>query len=323
MISITGAAGFIGSNLAHFFARQGEKDLVLVDRNLSRDKARNLSGLASFTFKGHEIFLEELESGDLKPRAIFHLGACSDTTVKDWEYLKTLNLEYSKRLWIFCSKEGIPFIYASSAATYGDGSRGFSDKTHPRELRPLNLYGKSKNDFDIWALEQEAKGFSPPRWAGLKFFNVYGPREAHKKRMASVAFHGWNQIKETGEIRLFKSTVPDLPDGGQMRDFVFVEDCVSHMVWLWRNSKESGIFNSGTGTPRTFNDLAKAIFAAMELEPRITYFHMPEDLKGKYQNYTRAEMDKLKEAGFPGRPTPLEEGVRKYVNWLEATGGGK
>ncbi len=319
MIAVTGAAGFIGSNLAHRLAGEGVEDLLLVDRDLPESKVIHLAGLASFRFLGHRAFLEALEAGRVKPEAIFHLGACSDTTMQDWDFLKRNNLEYTRSLWNWCAREGRPLIYASSAATYGDGSRGFSDETPPWDLQPLNLYGKSKNEFDAWALrEAEAGRPRPPAWAGVKFFNVYGPRESHKGRMASVVFHAYNQVLATGKVRLFRSTRPDLPDGGQMRDFVYVEDCLDHMLWLWKRPGTQGLFNSGTGTARTFNDLAAAVFAALGREPVIEYFDMPPDLAGRYQNFTRAEMEKIRKAGFRGSPTSLEEGVRRYVEWMEA-----
>ena len=324
MIAITGAAGFIGSNLAHRLAGEGVEDLLLVDRDLPEAKAVHLAGLGSFRYMGHERFLRALEKGEAEPEVIFHLGACSDTTIQDWEYLKRNNLEYTRSLWKWCAQAGRPFVYASSAATYGDGSRGFSDETPPWELEPLNLYGRSKNDFDAWALRESLAGRpEPPSWAGLKFFNVYGPRESHKGRMASVVFHAYNQVLSAGKVRLFKSTRPDLPDGGQMRDFVFVEDCLDHMLWLWRKGGVKGLFNSGTGRARTFNDLAGAVFAALGRDPVIEYFDMPADLAGRYQNYTQAEMEKIRKAGFEAEPTSLEEGVRRYVEWMEARRGGR
>ena len=319
MIAITGAAGFIGSNLAHRLASLGEEDLLLVDQDLSETKVVHLAGLGSFRYMGHDRFLLALEKKEVDPKALFHMGACSDTIIRDWDYLRRNNLEYTRSLWNWCAREGKPLIYASSAATYGDGSKGFSDETPPWELEPLNLYGKSKNDFDAWALrEVEAGRPAPPTWAGVKFFNVYGPRESHKGRMASVVFHAYNQALETGKVRLFKSTRPDLPDGGQMRDFVFVEDCLDHMLLLWRKEGVQGLFNSGTGEARTFNDLAAAVFAALGRDPVIEYFDMPADLAGRYQNFTRAEMEKLRKIGFSAEPVSLEEGVKRYVEWMEA-----
>lgn len=316
MIAVTGAAGFIGSCLAQHLAELGERELLLVDRRLTPAKAPNLAGLPGFRFMGHLDFLAALEAGALEPSVIFHLGACSDTTQGDWEFLRRNNLEYTQALWAWCARAGRPFYYASSAATYGDGSRGFSDRTPPGELAPLNLYGKSKNDFDAWALARAA-GPAPPAWAGFKFFNVYGPREAHKGRMASVVFHAYRQIKERGEVRLFESDQHGMAHGEQRRDFVFVGDCVEHMLWSWRHEGPPGVYNSGTGCARTFNDLVAAVFEALGLPRRIVYIPMPADLKGRYQSFTQADMARIAEAGYSAPPTPLEEGVRRYVAWLE------
>lgn len=311
MIAITGAAGFIGSNLAQ---RLSGTDLLLVDGSPTAEKLGNWEGLNRFRFVPTDEFLDLLDREKPPIEAIFHLGACSSTTETDWSFLLRNNVEYTKALWRWCAQEEKPFYYASSAATYGDGSLGFDDRTPPSELRPLNLYGKSKNDFDIWALEEvERGGPQPPAWAGLKFFNVYGPREAHKGRMASVVWHARRQILETGEVRLFKSNDPAYPDGGQRRDFVFVEDCVGHMLWLWENPQVSGLFNSGTGTARTFEDLARAVFAALDREPKIQFIDMPPELGAQYQNYTQAETGKLREAGCELPATALEEGVRRTL----------
>ena len=311
MIAITGAAGFIGSNLAQ---RLSGMDLLLVDHSLTAENAANWAGLNRFRFIPMERFLDDLDRGGAPIEVVFHLGACSSTTETDWPFLLRNNVEYTKSLWKWCAREGKPFYYASSAATYGDGSLGFDDRTPPTELRPLNLYGKSKNDFDIWALQEvERGGPQPPGWAGLKFFNVYGPREAHKGKMASVVWHARRQILDTGEVRLFKSNDPAYPDGGQRRDFVFVEDCVGHMLWLWEHPEVKGLFNSGTGTARTFEDLARAVFAALDREPRIRFIDMPPELGRQYQNYTQAEMSKLREAGCDLPATPLEEGVRRTL----------
>lgn len=311
MIAITGAAGFIGSNLAQ---RLSGTDLLLVDHYLTVENAANWAGLNRFRFIPMEQFLDELDREGSSIEVVFHLGACSSTTETDWSFLLRNNVEYTKSLWRWCAREGKPFYYASSAATYGDGSLGFNDRTPPTELHPLNLYGKSKNDFDIWALQEVERGEpQPPGWAGLKFFNVYGPREAHKGKMASVVWHARRQILETGEVRLFKSNDPAYPDGGQRRDFVFVEDCVEHMLWLWEHPEVKGLFNSGTGTARTFEDLARAVFAALGREPRIRFIDMPPELGRQYQNYTQAEMSKLREAGCEIPATPLEDGVRRAL----------
>jgi len=319
MIAITGAAGFIGSNLAHRLSAAG-RELILVDHPLTAATAVNWAGLGRFRFVPMERFLLDLERGEGKAiEAIFHLGACSSTTETNWEFLAENNVGYTRSLWDWCAIEKRPFLYASSAATYGDGSRGFDDRTPPTELEPLNLYGKSKNDFDAWALDEIAAGRPrPPAWAGLKFFNVYGPREVHKGKMASVVWHARRQILETGEVRLFKSNDPAYPDGGQRRDFVFVEDCIDHMLWLWEHPEASGIYNSGTGTSRTFLDLATAVFTALGREPRVRYIDMPPELGRQYQNFTEADMSKLRDAGFARPATTLEEGVRQALAWEDA-----
>ncbi|HEY2908990.1 MAG TPA: ADP-glyceromanno-heptose 6-epimerase, partial [Gemmataceae bacterium] len=303
-------------NLAHRLAGLGH-DLLLVDHPITAAKAANWVGLARFRFLDHVRFLETLTSEIRELQAIFHLGACSSTTESDWGYLERNNIGYSQSLWEWCAAKRCPFLYASSAATYGDGARGFDDRTPPNGLVPLNLYGKSKNDFDAWALAEVAAGrATPPRWAGLKFFNVYGPREVHKGRMASVVYQAWRQIREVGCVRLFKSTVSEFPDGGQLRDFVFVDDCVDHLLWLWRNAAPNGLYNSGTGEPRSFLDLARAVFTALGTAPDVRFIDMPADLAGRYQNFTQAAMEKLRGAGYTLPPTPLEEGVKAAVLWL-------
>jgi ADP-L-glycero-D-manno-heptose 6-epimerase len=313
MIAVTGAAGFIGSHLAHRLAAAGQ-DVLLVDRTLTAAKSANLAGLPRFQFLGHDEFLEELELGTVEPEAILHLGACSSTTETNWSYLFRNNVQYSQRLWLWCARRGKAMIYASSAATYGDGSLGFDDHLSPEQLHPLNLYGKSKNDFDIWALSQaHADAPTPPHWAGVKFFNVYGQREQHKGRMASVVWQTYRQIQATGQMRLFRSTDSQYPDGGQLRDFVYVEDCVDHLLWLWRHRGANGLYNSGTGQARTFLDLARGVFAALELPPRIEYIPTPSDIARQYQNFTQAEMSKLHATGFHHAPTPLETGISRTI----------
>ncbi|AGA29083.1 ADP-glyceromanno-heptose 6-epimerase [Singulisphaera acidiphila] len=313
MIVVTGAAGFIGSNLAHRLAALGHH-LWLVDHPFSAVKTANWVGLSRFCFTTEEIFLQALRSRDLPIEAVFHLGACSRTTETDWGYLLRNNVEFSQMLWTWCSEAGKPFYYASSAATYGDGSNGFDDRLPPSELRPLNLYGKSKNTFDLWVWRWVAEGLpTPPGWAGLKFFNVYGPREDHKGSMASVVWQTCRQILATGEMHLFKSNDPRYPDGGQRRDFVFVEDCIDHLLWLWENPGVCGLFNSGTGVARTFEDLARAVFGALGREPRIGYIDMPAELCKQYQNFTRADMTKLQAAGFSRPATTLEAGVASAI----------
>jgi ADP-L-glycero-D-manno-heptose 6-epimerase len=313
MIAITGAAGFIGSNLAHRLSAPGTH-LLLVDHPLTEAKAANWAGLGRYDFVPQEVFLDLLDRESPPVEVVFHLGACSSTTETDWDFLTRNNIEYSQRLWTWCARSGRPFYYASSAATYGDGTTGFDDRTPPEQLRPLNLYGKSKNDFDRWVLEELARGnAAPPGWAGLKFFNVYGPREAHKQGMASVVWHAHRQVLGSGTVGLFKSNDRAYPDGGQKRDFVFVEDCIDHLLWLAANPAIRGIFNSGTGTARTFADLARAVFAALGREALIRFIDMPPTLSAQYQNYTQADMSKLRAAGFAKAPTTLEEGVRRSI----------
>ncbi len=297
MIAITGGAGFIGSNLAHRLARSG-RELVLVDHPLSAAKSMNLAGLSGFRFATDSAFLEELRSDQFALDAVFHLGACSRTTETDWQYLERNNVKFSQAIWTWCARRGCPFYYASSSATYGDGMMGFDDRTPPDQLKPLNLYGKSKNEFDHWALTQVDSGNpAPPAWAGLKFFNVYGQREGHKGASASVIWRARRQICETGEASLFRSYSPEYADGGQKRDFVFVDDCVDHLVWLSEHEKVCGIFNSATGVARTYKDLALAVFAALGREPRIRFVDMPPELISQYQNLTQADMSKLRAAG--------------------------
>jgi ADP-L-glycero-D-manno-heptose 6-epimerase len=313
MLVITGAAGFIGSHLAAQLALMGY-ELWLVDHPLTMAKAANVVGLKQFHFIEHETFLSMLD-GSLPPcQGVFHLGACSRTTETDWDFLVKNNISYSQALWKWCARHHCPFLYASSAATYGDGSQGFDDRTLPVQLHPLNLYGTSKNVFDQWVLEEVARGQpTPPNWAGLKFFNVYGPREAHKGPMASMVWHAYQQIVSTGEVALFQSTDVAYPDGGQRRDFVFVADCIAHLLWLWQHPHVCGLFNSGTGIARTFNDLVLAVCAALECPPRIRYIEMPLALRRQYQNFTQADMSKLRGAGFPQLPTSLEAGVQQSL----------
>lgn len=316
MIAVTGAAGFIGSNLVHRLSEAG-RDLLLVDDALTAGKLANWAGLPRFRFVQQELFPDLLEQNSLELEAVFHLGACSSTTESNWEFLRRNNIEYSQRLWAWCARARCPMIYASSAATYGDGSSGFDDRTPPESLRPLNLYGRSKNDFDLWAFERASAGQAPPAWAGLKFFNVYGPREHHKGRMASVVWQAYRQILRTGRMRLFKSNTPECRDGEQKRDFVYVDDCVDHMLWIWRHAPEPDVYNSGTGIARTFLDLVRAVFAALGREPDIEFIDMPPDVANQYQNFTRAEMSKLRARGYERASTPLEDGVAAYVAWLE------
>ena len=317
MIAITGAAGFIGSNLAARLSADGN-ELLLTDYPLTASKLVNWLGLKNFQFLEHLQFLKALEEGHLSPDAVYHLGACSSTTETDWKYLQRNNIEYSQRLWHWCAREKKPLIYASSAATYGNGSAGYDDTTPPERLQPMNLYGRSKNEFDQWVLKQVSSGKKiPPRWAGVKFFNVYGPRESHKGAQASVVWKAYRQIETVGEVSLFRSNDPAIRDGEQKRDFVFVEDCIDHMLWLEQYPLVAGLYNSGTGHARTFLDLVKAVFSALNKEPRIRFVDMPANLSGQYQNFTEAVMNKIRTAGYQKPPTTLEEGVAKCISSLQ------
>ncbi|MGH7252656.1 MAG: ADP-glyceromanno-heptose 6-epimerase, partial [Nitrospiraceae bacterium] len=251
--------------------------------------------------------------------AIIHQGACSDTTLRDRNYVIAVNTDYTRMLWQWCTRAGKPLVYASSAATYGDGLQGYDDRADPGMLKPMNLYGESKQLFDLWALDQV---HTPPRWAGLKYFNVYGPREAHKGRMASVAFHAYQQIRESGRVTLFTSYQKEYADGGQRRDFVYVGDAVEATLHLLETpvsaQAPNGLYNVGTGQARTFADLAGAVFAAVGRDPVIEYIPMPEDLRDRYQYFTQARIDKLRHSGFTRPFRSIEEGVRDYVAYLRA-----
>jgi ADP-L-glycero-D-manno-heptose 6-epimerase len=312
MIVVTGAAGFIGSNVVAALNASGRHDVVAVDTAEANRQTRNLDGLQVATTLDREQLDAFLKQDPERIDGIIHMGACSDTTNSDRAFMMSNNLEYTQRLWHFCAAHGKRFVYASSGATYGDGSAGYDDRSDPRLLKPLNLYGESKHLFDLWALEQKQ---APPVWAGLKFFNVYGPREAYKQRMASMAYHWFNQIKETGRARLFKSDRLEFPDGGQQRDFVYVKDAVAVVLHFFNApaEKANAVFNVGTGQARTFSDLARAVFSALKLPPRLEFIPMAEDLKGKYQYYTRANTEKLRGSGFSQKFHTIEEGVADYV----------
>lgn len=314
MIVVTGAAGFIGSNLASELLKAGYKDLVLVDDFSKSEKKHNFSDLSVSALIERDKFPAWLDMNHKMVQFVFHIGARTNTAEFDYEVLKSLNLEYTKVIWRKCSEYGLSLIYASSAATYGSGENGFSDELSPDVLSPLNPYGISKNEFDKWALKQEKKPFF---WAGLKFFNVYGPNEYHKGRMASVIFHAFNQIKQTGKLKLFRSHRADFSDGGQLRDFIYVKDVCSVMIFFMENRKNSGIYNLGTGTARTFKDLGLSTFKAMDVEASIEFVDTPEDIREKYQYFTQADMSKLKAVGYPKEFYTLEDGVTDYVkNYL-------
>lgn len=315
MIVVTGAAGFIGSCLVGELLRQGWQDVVAVDDFSRADKAPNLLR-KDVQRVDRNAFFAWLDEHEKQVQFIFHLGARTDTTEFDRAIFDELNVRYSQEVWKRCVRYGIPLVYASSAATYGHGELGYSDKddTLPFRLRPLNPYGESKNEFDQWALQQERK---PYFWAGLKFFNVYGPNEYHKGRMASVVYHAFNQIRDTGGMRLFRSHNPDYKDGEQLRDFVYVKDVCNVCLFLMEHRKDSGLYNLGSGKARTFLDLTRATFKAMGKEERISFIDTPADIRDKYQYLTEADMSKLQAIGY-GKPfSTLEEGVGDYVvNYL-------
>lgn len=316
MIVITGAAGFIGSVMAGRLEREKYTDLVLVDDFTRTDKQRNFSGRNCTEQVDRREFIGWLRSNHRFVQVVIHLGARTDTTETDRAVFDELNLEYSKDVWRVCTKFGLPLVYASSAATYGAGELGYDDSHEVvQELRPLNPYGESKNEFDKWALAQER---SPFFWAGLKFFNVYGPNEYHKGRMASVLYHAWGQARETGKIRLFRSHRPGVADGEQRRDFVYVMDAVDVIFWFIRTRKASGLFNLGTGNAETFLTLAHSVFAALGMEPDIEFIDTPQEIRESYQYYTRAETGKLRAAGYAPPFTPLMKGAADYIrNYLE------
>lgn len=310
-IAITGAAGFIASVLVSQLNKEGFHHLILVDDFSDEKKSENLAH-KTFEAKVHrEQFIDWLKKHPNKVQHIFHLGARTDTTEMDYEVHKKWNLDYSKDLWEVCVEQGIPLVYASSAATYGNGEHGYKDDNHLSEkLTPLNPYGRSKNEFDIWALQQKQ---SPPFWAGVKFFNVYGPNEYHKGRMASVIFHAYQQIIDKGEVMLFRSHNPEYKDGEQLRDFIYVRDIVAIVNWLMNHKPENGLYNAGTGKARTFIDLAKGIFKSLNIEEKINFRDTPEDIRDKYQYFTEADMNKLIKAGYNKAFYSLEEGIDEYV----------
>ena len=311
MIVITGAAGFIGSYLTGKLNKAGYHDLILVDRFDDPWKDMNLLHKKYLKFIDRDDFFKWLIKHSHDVDFIFHLGARTDTIGQDPEIYQQLNLIYSQRLWNICSEIQVPLLYASSAATYGNGELGFSDShRNIANLRPLNLYGWSKHDFDVWALKQTR---TPSFWAGLKFFNVYGPNEYHKGRMASVVLHTFQTINQTGAMKLFRSHHKDYKDGEQSRDFIYVDDIAEVMMYFMENRVKSGIYNVGTGKARSFFDLASSVFHSMKMNPEISFIDTPVDLRGRYQYFTEAEIQKLRNVGYVKPFTELEEGVDRYV----------
>ncbi|MEE2931467.1 MAG: ADP-glyceromanno-heptose 6-epimerase [Bacteroidota bacterium] len=310
MIVITGAAGFIGSCFVSKLNQLGYKDLVLVD-NFNNLKKKNLDSKRYKKAIPRDKFLSWFEENSLLITYVFHLGARTDTTELDSTIFKELNLKYSKKLWNICSNNDIPFFYASSAATYGIGEFGFTDNLEIiSQLRPLNPYGISKNDFDIWAIKQKEK---PSYWIGLKFFNVYGPNEYHKGRMASVIYHSYQQIKKNGEMQLFRSHKDEYKDGEQLRDFIYVKDITEVLAFLLENRIPNSIYNLGSGVERSFNDLVKSVFVSIKKKVQIKYIDIPLDIRESYQYFTKAQMTKLQEAGYNNAFTSLEDGIFDYV----------
>ena len=312
---VTGGAGFIGSNVVKALKARGETDILVVDELGTDEKWKNLVGLRYEDYIDKDDLFDLLDEMSLSGvETVYHLGACSATTETDADYLAYNNYHYTRALCESCLDEGVRFVYASSAATYGDGTLGYSDADEMTPVyKPLNMYGYSKHMFDLWALKSGAA----QEIAGMKYFNVYGPGEAHKDDMRSVVHKSYGQILKDGEVKLFKSHRPDYQDGEQVRDFVYVRDVVEQTLWFGEHKDVSGIFNCGTGEPRTWKDLVTAVFRAMGREPNIRFIDMPEALRGKYQYHTQADLTKLRAAGYDRPFTPLEEGIADYVqNYL-------
>ena len=315
MIVITGAAGFIASVVAGTLNQNGFEDLVLVDDFNKTQKKENYSSKKYKSLIDRNEFIAWFENHHHEIDFIIHLGARTDTTEFDYNVFQKLNVDYTLAIWKICTEHQIPLIYASSAATYGMGELGYIDSHEiVNDLQPLNAYGRSKNEIDKWILKQEE---CPPFWAGLKFFNVYGPNEYHKGRMASVILHSFGQINTTGQVKLFRSHRPDYKDGQQLRDFVYVKDVANVILWLMQHKTESGLYNVGTGKARSFYDLADNTFKALHLKTNIEFIDTPLDIRDKYQYFTEAKMDKLRKAGYDKTFTTLEDGVNDYVtNYL-------
>ncbi|HNW99511.1 MAG TPA: ADP-glyceromanno-heptose 6-epimerase [Bacteroidales bacterium] len=311
MIVITGAAGFIGSCLLNKLNNKGHSNIVIVDDFLNPVKNKNILNKAYIGQVHRNDFFSWLDGNYKNVSFVYHIGARTDTTEFDHHIFDELNLNYSKKMWLACTKYRLPLIYASSAATYGAGENGYKDDHDIIfKLKPLNPYGESKNDFDKWVLSQTD---TPPYWSGLKFFNVFGPNEYHKSRMASVIFHSYNQIKSTGKVKLFRSHKPEFRDGEQLRDFIYVKDIVN-ILWIGMYYKQnSGIYNLGTGKARSFLDLARAVFKALHIPEDIEFIDIPEDIRDKYQYYTQADMSKMRSLGFDIPFYSLEDAVTDYV----------
>jgi ADP-L-glycero-D-manno-heptose 6-epimerase len=311
MIVVTGANGFIGSALVWHFNQMGRTDMLCVDTVLPTQRPELLSDKKFSAFFSDEEFLQFLHSTEAKQiEWIVHMGACASTTEKDWEFLKRNNVEYTQTLFQWCAENGKPIIFASSAAVYGDGTQGFDDALDPNILQPLNLYGRSKVEVDRWVLQQKQL---PPFWCALRFFNVYGPGEYHKKEMSSVVYKAFHQICESGRLRLFRSHHPDYADGCQKRDFIYVKDIAQWIGNIIERPITSGIYNMGTGEARTWLDLASAVFRAMKVEMAIDWIDIPTDIRKQYQYFTEATMDRLRNEMNATVHWPLEAGIQDYV----------
>ena len=311
-VIVTGGAGFIGSAFVHKLNQEGIEDILIVDALGRNEKWKNLVGLCYADYLHKSVFIDQVISDTLEfqPQAIVHMGACSQTTECDADYLMENNYRFTRRLAHWAVKRGIRFIYASSAATYGAGENGYSDRLDLSNLHPLNRYGYSKHFLDLYTRSAGLDKFI----VGLKFFNVFGPNEYHKDNMTSMVFKAFRQIKASGQVSLFRSYHQDCPDGEQKRDFIYIKDCVEIMWWLLNHEDVNGIYNLGTGQARTWNDLARAVFKALNIPPEINYIHMPESLRQGYQYYTCSETEALKETGCPLNLTTLEDAVHDYVN---------
>lgn len=316
MIVVTGAAGFIASNVIEALNDDGRQDLILVDDFTKVEKKRNYEDKLFHCLVNRDDFLDFFRENHSSIDFVIHLGARTDTTEFDYSVFQKLNVDYTLGIWKLCVEYQIPLIYASSAATYGMGELGYDDRHDiVFDLKPLNPYGRSKNEIDKYILRQTEQ---PPFWAGLKFFNVYGPNEFHKGKMASVILHAFRQIKETGRVKLFRSHNPNYRDGQQLRDFVYVKDVARVILWLMLHQPGNGLYNVGTGHARSFYDLADNTFKAMRLETNIEFIDTPLNIRDKYQYFTEANMAKLRAAGYDEPFTSLEDGVKAYVDFLKA-----
>ncbi len=311
MIVVTGGAGFIGSCLLSYLRKKGAGPLVAVDDFGKKEKEKNWKGIDRLLRVDRQNFFQWVKKSGSEIEFVFHLGARTDTSETDEAIFNELNLEFSKKMWEFCASKSIPLVYASSAATYGNAEHGFSDQSDIiPQLKPLNAYAQSKQDFDLWAMDQD---LAPPSWYWLKFFNVYGPNEYHKGKMSSIIFHAYNQILKTDQVKLFRSHREDIEHGEQKRDFIYVKDVLSVLFFFYTKEPNSGIYNLGTGHARSFLDLSKSVFETLKKEPQIEFIDTPENLRPNYQYFTEARMNKLRDAGYHHPFYSLEGGVSDYI----------